>query len=117
VLRYLTDEDFDHSITRGVRRARIDIDIVRIQDVGLRTRIDPVVLEWAATQARVLLTHDARTMPSHAYARVAKGLSMPGVFVAQQDEAIGRIIDDLVLLAECSLEGEWEGRVIYLPLQ
>ena len=25
--------------------------------------------------------------------------------------------EDLLLIAECSLPGEWEGRVIYLPLR
>jgi hypothetical protein len=25
-------------------------------------------------------------------------------------------IDDLVLIAECSLPDEWEGKVLYLPL-
>ena len=42
---------------------------------------------------------------------------MPGVFVVSQDEAIGRIIEDLILLAECSTDGEWEGQVHYLPLK
>ena len=29
----------------------------------------------------------------------------------------GRAIEDILLLANCSLEGEWEGQVIYLPLR
>ena len=44
-------------------------------------------------------------------------LPMPGVFVTPQDVAIGQIIEDLILLAECSTEGEWEGQVHYLPLR
>lgn len=85
--------------------------------VGLRTQEDAVVLDWAATTGRVLLTHDAQTMPARAYGRVQNMLPMPGVFVVPQDEAIGRIIEDLILLAECSREGEWEGQVHYLPLK
>ena len=27
-----------------------------------------------------------------------------------------RLVEDILLLAECSLEGEWEGQVRYLPL-
>ena len=50
-------------------------------DVGLLGKSDPMVLEWAAREMRVLLTHDVRTMRYHAYARLAAGLSMPGVFV------------------------------------
>jgi hypothetical protein len=41
---------------------------------------------------------------------------MPGVFAAHSAASIGRIIDDLTLLAECSLDGEWEGQVRFLPL-
>jgi hypothetical protein len=117
VLRFVADEDFTRAIVRGVLRAHSDIDIVRVQDVGLRTQEDTVVLNWAATEGRVLLTHDAQTMPAQAYERVRNMLSMPGVFVVPQDEAIGRIIEDLILLAEYGREGEWEGQVHYLPLK
>lgn len=117
MLRFVADEDFTRVIVRGVLRARPDIDLVCVQDVGLRTQEDAVVLSWAATEGRVLLTHDAQTMPAYAYERVRNLLPMPGVFVIPQDEAIGRIIEDLILLAECSEEGEWEGQVQYLPLK
>jgi hypothetical protein len=29
---------------------------------------------------------------------------------------VGQAIEDILLLAEASLEGEWEGQVRYLPL-
>ena len=117
MLRFVADEDFTRVIVRGILRARPDIDLVRVQDVGLRTQDDAVVLEWAAQEKRVLLTHDAQTMPARAYERARRLLPMPGVFVVPQDEAIGRIIEDLILLAECSSENEWEGQVKYLPLK
>jgi hypothetical protein len=41
---------------------------------------------------------------------------MPGVFEASAGLSIGRVIEDLLLIAECSREGEWEGQVRYLPL-
>lgn len=41
---------------------------------------------------------------------------MPGVFVIEQELPIGQAIDDLLLLAECSEAGEWEGQVLHLPL-
>lgn len=117
MIRFLADEDFNRAIVRGVARSRLGVDIVRVQDVGLRTQEDTAVLEWAAKEGRVVLTHDAQTMPAHAYERVLNSLAMPGLFVVQQEEFVGRIIDDITLVAECSLEGEWEGRVNYLPLR
>jgi hypothetical protein len=29
---------------------------------------------------------------------------------------VGQTVDDLILLAECSFDGEWEGQVRFLPL-
>ena len=117
MLRFLADEDFNRIIVRGVLRARPEIDIVRVQDIGLRTENDPEVLDRAAAEGRILLTHDEQTMPAYAYERVLASLVMPGVFVVQQEESISRIIEEIILLAECSLEGEWQGQVIYLPLK
>lgn len=117
MLRFLADEDFTRIIVRGVLRVRSDIDIVRVQDVGLRTTNDSLVLDWAAREGRVLLTHDAQTMPVCAYERILNSVPMPGLFIVPQEESVSRIIEEIVLLAECSLEGEWAGRVSYLPLK
>ena len=43
----------------------------------------------------------------HALERVAAGGPMPGDFEVRSVVPIGQAIDDLILLAECSLEGEW----------
>lgn len=114
-IRLLIDEDFDNDILRGVLRRRPDADVVRVQDAGLSGRPDPDVLEWAARHDRILITHDVSTMKSHAYARVAASLPMPGVFALSQSVPIGTAIEALLLLIECSLLGEWEGQVFHLP--
>jgi hypothetical protein len=111
------DENFNNDILRGVRRRNPAIDIVRIQDEGLSGADDPTVLEWAAQAGRVLLTHDVSTMTRYAYDRVRDGKPMPGVFEVSRDIPIGVAINDIILLAECSTPGEWEGQVRYLPLR
>ena len=55
-------------------------------------------------------------MKEAAYDRVRSGLHMPGLYLISQAAAIGQVIEDLILLAECSREGEWEGKVIHIPL-
>lgn len=117
MLRLAADESFDNDILRGVLRRNTDLDIVRVQDVGLRGVDDPAILEWAAREGRVLLTHDVETMTDFAYDRVRQGLPMPGVFEVSQSAPIGKTIEDILLLAECSLDSEWEGQVRYLPLR
>ena len=48
MLRLASDENFNNNIVRGLLRRKPDIDIVRIQDVGLTGADDPTVLEWVA---------------------------------------------------------------------
>ena len=62
MLRLLADENFNNQIVRGILRRRPEIDMVRVQDVGLSNTDDRVILEWAAQQGRILLTHDVETM-------------------------------------------------------
>ena len=42
---------------------------------------------------------------------------MPGVFEVSLNVPISAAIEDILLLAECSLEDEWEGQVNYLPFK
>ena len=74
--RSLADEDFDNDLLRGVLRRRPDVDVARAQDVGLSGAKGPAILEWAAQQGRLLLTHGVSTMTAHALARVRNGLAM-----------------------------------------
>lgn len=101
---------------RGLLRKKPDLDIVRVQEVGLRGANDSAILEWAANEGRVVLTHDAATMTYYAYERVRAGLSMPGVIEVADDLSLGRVIEDILLVAEYRNKGEWENQVIYLPL-
>ena len=104
MIAFLADEDFDNDIVRGVLLRLSDLDMVCVQDVSLLGESDPVVLEWAAREKRVLLTHDIRTMRRYAYLRLEAGLPMPGVFVVPQSLPVGQAINEVLLLAECSLQ-------------
>ena len=117
MLLLATDEDFNNRILRGLLRLNPELEIVRVQDAGLLGQVDTDVLEWAATEGRILLTHDAKTMRQHAHDRRVAGLPMPGVFIVSQEISIGQAIEEILLLAGCSLEGEWEGQIIFLPLR
>lgn len=115
-MRFLADENLNYDLVRATLRQGVAIDIVRVQDVGLAGTDDPTVLAWAAAENRVVVTHDVNTMPRHAYDRVDHGKIMPGVIIVSQDAPIARSIEDLLLLAEYSEDGEYEGRVLFLPL-
>lgn len=116
-LLFLVDENINQKIVRGLLRHKPDLDLVRVQDVGLRGADDPSILTWAANQNRILVTHDANTIPKYALRRLDSGLHMPGVVIIPQDLPIKTAIEDILLLEEASLEDELQGQIIYLPLQ
>ena len=116
MLRMAADENFNNHVVRGLLDQLPTLDLLRVQDAGLSGADDPAILAWAAEENRVLLTHDVRTMTRYALKRVKDGLEMPGIVEVKRSVPIGRAIDDLVLLAECSLEREWQGQILYLPL-
>jgi hypothetical protein len=115
--RFLADEDFNNDILRGVVRRVTDLDLMRVQDIGLRGADDDTVLASAAADDRVLLTHDVSTLIARAFDRIRAGMPMPGVIAIAQSMPIGAAIDDLVLVIECSTPEEWQNQVRYLPLR
>ena len=117
MLKFATDENFNQKILRGLKRRNPAVDVIRIQDHGLKGADDASVLSWAAKEGQVILTHDASTMTRYAYERLRSDLPMPGVVEVGRHVPLGQAIEDILLLWECSLEGEWEGQIIYLPLQ
>ena len=117
MLRLAADENFKGPIVCALRLRLPELDLVRVQDAGLGEADDRDLLEWAAREGRVLLTHDFATMIAFAYDRVRAGRSMPGVVLVDGAAALGEVIEDLVLFATCSAEGEWEGQVRFLPLR
>ena len=114
-MRLVSDENFNREIVRGPLLRRPDLDLCRVQDVGLQEADDPTILEWAAANNRIVLTHDRATMPDFAYARMAAGRPMPGVFVLNDRLAVGQAIEELLLVEACSEQAEWANLVVYLP--
>ncbi|MCI0704272.1 MAG: DUF5615 family PIN-like protein [Planctomycetia bacterium] len=116
MVRLLSDENFNGRIVRGLFHQRPGIDLVRVQDVGLSGVDDLAVLEWAAQNDRIVLTHDRNTMVGFAFNRVVAGQPMPGLFMVDDLAAIGQIINDLLLIDDTTEHAEWANRVEYLPL-
>ena len=65
--------------------------------------------------AAFLVSHDVRTMPGHFRTFIA-GRESPGLILVPQKAALGRVIDDLVLLWLASDDHEWINQICYLPL-
>ena len=117
MLRFAADENFNGAIVRGLLRLQPELDLVRVQDLGITGINDPDLLAWAADAQRLILTHDVTTLRKYAEARVRAGLRMAGVIEVGEDLSIREAIEDLLLIAECSLPGEWDNQVLFLPLR
>lgn len=113
-MKFLLDENFNGPIAEALVKAYPHLDMIRVQDSreGLP---DNKVLEWAASEDRVVVTHDVRTMPAYAYDRVRKGLPMPGVIEVNQFAPIGVIVEQFGFIAEASTPDELRDRVTYIP--
>jgi predicted nuclease of predicted toxin-antitoxin system len=116
MLSLLSDENLNGDIIRGLFLRQPNLDLIRVQDVGLIEVEDPAILAWAAEKQRIILTHDRATMPDFAYERLVRGEAMPGMFVINDRMPIRQAIDELLLLIDCTEQIEWKGAVLYLPL-
>jgi hypothetical protein len=117
MLRLATDADFNGRVYRALRREIPELDVVRAQDAGYESAEDPEVLAWAASENRILLTHDRRTMTAFAIERVAAGLAMPGLFVIRNRTGqIGQMVEQILLPVLCSEEQEWKDLIQFLPI-
>ena len=116
MIALLIDENFNQRILRGLKRRIPELDYLLVQETEVFQQDDPLVLDWAAANNRVVVTHDVNTMTKYAFERLEAGQALPGVVLVPRDVPIGSAIEELAILLACSQPEEFPGRVIYLPL-
>ena len=113
MIRFAVDEDVNNDIVRGLLRILPQLDIVRLVDAGLMGAPDSVGLHWAASEGRVMLTHDSSSMEKYSWDRVGEDFPMPGTIILHKDAQMGTLIQQLTEICE---SGESLARqVIHLP--
>lgn len=115
MVRLFADENFHPGIVDGLRRLISDLDIQSVQSLALAGSPDPFLLEVAARDERVMLTHDVKTMPRYAYDRLRLGQRMSGVIVVRTTLAPGRAAEGVRVLIECTPDEDFENRVFFVP--
>lgn len=83
-IRFQADNDLKFGIVKAVRRREPAIDFASAQEAGLDGVSDPEVLDRAATEGRILVSHDRHTMLDYFRAHLATGKSIPGVLIVSQ---------------------------------
>jgi hypothetical protein len=115
LIRFQADADVHNGIVLAVRRREPAIDFATADDSQLDGVPDPEVLEIAASQGRILVTHDRRTMMRHFRSRIAQAKSSPGVFLVSQFEPLGPVVEVLLTVWAASDPAEWQDQVRHLP--
>ena len=115
VLPLLFDQHVRTQVQDGLRHRRPDLDLLRVQDIGLDQAPDSFLLERAAAMSRVVVSNDKKTLAGDACARIAQGLPMPGVIILLPRCTDAQAIDALEVYAAIGNAGDLEGRVVYVP--
>lgn len=114
--KILTDQNFTGAIISGLLSRIPDLDLVRTEDVGIKQSTDAQILSWAASEERLILTHDAKTFAAAAFERLSEGQMFYGVVLVPANLAVRFAIDDLEVLILCTNDDELYDRVIRLPI-
>jgi predicted nuclease of predicted toxin-antitoxin system len=114
--RFLADEDIRHRLVLAVKRREPAIQFLTVQEVGLSERPDPEVLEFAATQDLILVSHDVNTMRDAAYDRIIRGNHMTALLLVPQSRQTKPVAESLILIWAASSTEDWLDHVKFLPL-
>jgi len=116
MLKLLIDENLDQRILRGLQLRVASLLYTVVQETDLAGAPDAVLLEWAAENQHVLVTHDRKTLLKAAHERKHSGQKTAGVVSVKKELPLIRAIEDLTLVLECSTEGDLENQVVFIPL-
>lgn len=119
-VKYLLDADVPRALFTGLRREDPELDVVRVQQVGLREAPDPQILAFAAAEGRIVVTKDKATMRGFAAERIKKGERMPGLLVVRPSylrglSGLGAVIKELCRVNESSEASDWENAIRFIP--
>lgn len=76
---------------------------------------DPELVAWAATQDRILVSKDVKTLPSDLHAFVAAGTRSPGVIILRPRLSLQEILELFYLVSYSSDAANWENNCQWLP--
>jgi hypothetical protein len=112
---FQADNDFNQTIIATLLRLEPTIDFKTAGSVGLHGLNDLTVLSIAASDSRVLVSHDQTTMPQ-AFAEFIVENTSAGLLIVPQVLSFSVVIEELLMVYLASEADEWINRITYLPL-
>jgi hypothetical protein len=114
-VRFQADADLNRHIIAAVKRREPMVDFQTAQEAGLSGLDDPVVLAFAASEGRLLVSHDRQTMPWH-FAQFIQQRTSPGLLIVSQHLPVSPAAEELLLIWFASEAEEWINHIGSLPL-
>ncbi len=117
-LKYLLDENVAPLYQVQLRRQKPELVVWVVGEPSTppKSTLDPKILCWCEEYNFLLVTNNRKSMPVHLAGHIAQGGHVPGIFILNDKLTIGQNIDDLILIAEASFEGEYQDQIVHLPL-
>jgi Domain of unknown function (DUF5615) len=114
-VRFQADADLNQIILLATIRRQPEIDFQTAHSAGLIRLNDLQVLERAANDHRLLVTHDRKTMPRY-FAEFIGSKTSGGLLIVPQSLSVSHVVDDLILIWSTTEQEEWLNRISVLPL-
>ncbi|GAC1395923.1 MAG: hypothetical protein NVSMB56_10310 [Pyrinomonadaceae bacterium] len=114
-VRFQADVDLNTNIVLAVIRRAPAVDFQTANIANLKSLSDTEVLEIAARENRLLVSHDQTTMPDH-FAQFISKRTSSGLLIVPQHLSLSLVVEELLIIWTASEAHEWLNRIAYLPL-
>ncbi len=117
-IRYLIDENLDPLYKAQLLIKKSDLVVYSIGDPGTPPKgtLDPEILCWCEENDFILITNNRKSMPAHLAKHLSEKHHMPGIITLNLEMGIGDAVEELILIAEVGNPGEYQDRIVYLPV-
>lgn len=113
-VRFQADADLHVPIVQGLRRREPSIDFMTAHEAELSGIDDLDVLVLAASNGRVLVSHDVSTMPE-AFSQFIQKQTSPGVILISQELSYREAIEGLRRVWADTQAEDWQNVLSFLP--
>jgi predicted nuclease of predicted toxin-antitoxin system len=114
-IRFQADNDLNQHIVRATRQLEPAIDFQTTHAANLAGLPDEAVLALAASQGRILVTHDKKTMPQH-FEHFIQRESSTGLIIVSRNLSVASVANELLLIWAASEAEEWTNMLQWLPI-
>ena len=116
--RFLIDENISPQYRTQLLNHEPSLTVLVIgdEDAPPKSTPDPEILEWCEQHQFSLITNNRESMPQHLSDHLSAGHHVPGIFTINLEVPMGKIIEELLLIAGASDADKYIDQITYIPL-